>query len=366
MQSLIFTDCVELVGTACPPFSGTKKYISTGAVETDHIVDAETEIVDFAGKPSRANLVTVAGDVLFAKMQGTKKTLLITDALAKHIYSTGFCAVKPKEGILTERCLYHLLTSEMFLTQKDKHCSGATQKAITNAGLEKVLIKVPDIEKQETIADLFDTVKRVITQRQNQLIALDILIKARFVEMFGDPEYNNKGWPIKKLADLCNVGSSKRIYQEEQTMDGVPFWRISDLVAKMDTGNVESSLYIPESRYKELKTQGLVPKPGDILVTSRGTLGRCYIVTLDDRFYFQDGMISWLSEYSEEITPLFIQYLFDMSGFRKQIDSLQAGSTVAYLSIAMLKKLNVMLPDRKLQEQFTAFVSQIDKSKVAA
>ena len=181
--------------------------------------------------------------------------------------------------------------------------------------------------------------------------------------MFGDPEHNNKGWPVKKLNDLCNIGSSKRIYQEEQTMEGVPFWRISDLVAKMDTGNVESNLYIPESKYEELKAQGLVPKPGDILVTSRGTLGRCYIISAEDCFYFQDGMISWLSCYVDEITPLYIQYLFEMAGFRKQIDSMQAGSTVAYLSIAMLKKLNVMLPNREAQKDFSSFVSQVDKSK---
>ena len=109
----------------------------------------------------------------------------------------------------------------------------------------------------------------------------------------------------------------------------------------------------------------LVPEPGDILVTSRGTLGRCYIISTDDCFYFQDGMISWLSRYEDEVTPLYIQYLFDMPGFRKQIDSMQAGSTVAYLSIAMLKKLNIMLPDRDLQEQFAAFVAQVNKSKVA-
>ena len=213
------------------------------------------------------------------------------------------------------------------------------------------------------ICAVLDKLKSVIETRQRQLRTLDTLIKARFVEMFGDPEYNDKRWPIKKLKDLCDVGSSKRIYQEEQTMEGVPFWRISDLVTKMDTGNVESSLFIPESRYEDLKAEGLVPEPGDILVTSRGTLGRCYIVAPDDRFYFQDGMISWLSQYEDAITPLYIQFLFSMSGFRKQIDSMQAGSTVAYLSIAMLKKLDIMLPDRVAQEQFAAFVSQVDKSK---
>ena len=218
-------------------------------------------------------------------------------------------------------------------------------------------------DRQFHIVSILNRINSVIKARKQELMRLDELTKARFVEMFGDPEFNNKGWPVKKLKDLCNVGSSKRIYQEEQTMTGVPFWRISDLVAKMDTESVESCLYIPESRYEELKSQGLVPEPGDILVTSRGTLGRCYIISPNDRFYFQDGMISWLSHYENEITPFYIQYLFDMPGFRKQIDGMQAGSTVAYLSIAMLKKLDIMLPSRFLQEDFGAFVAQVDKSK---
>ena len=74
-------------------------------------------------------------------------------------------------------------------------------------------------------------------------------------------------------------------------------------------------------------------------------------------------MISWLSEYADGITPLYIAYLFSMPGFRKQIDSMQAGSTVAYLSIAMIRKLKVMLPDMETQNQFSAFVAQVDKSK---
>ena len=76
-------------------------------------------------------------------------------------------------------------------------------------------------------------------------------------------------------------------------------------------------------------------------------------------------MISWVSKYSNGITPLYLQYLFMMPGIRKQIDSMQAGSTVAYLSIAMLKKLRVMLPDKYMQEQFAAFVVEVDKSKLA-
>lgn len=224
---------------------------------------------------------------------------------------------------------------------------------------------IPSHEKQKRVILALDSVQQIIDARQQQLAKLDDLIKARFVEMFGDSENNNKAWPVKSLDKLCTVGSSKRVYQSEQSSTGVPFWRISDLVSKMDTGIVDSTLFISKKKYIELKQDGLVPVPGDILVTSRGTLGRCYIIKEEDCFYFQDGMISWLSNYSKEIAPLYLQYLFTMSGFRKQIDKMQAGSTVAYLSITMLKRLQVMVPDKELQEQFATFIAQVDKSKVA-
>ena len=264
-----------------------------------------------------------------------------------------------KQEILLPKYLYYFCEWFDF----EKLNTTVTIPSLTKANLLQIYIHLPSIEDQRKIVQKFEAVEALIAHRQDELHTLDQLIKARFVEMFGDPEFNNRGWPIKRLGELCTVGSSKRIYQDEQSTQGVPFWRISDLVSRMDTGSVETSLYIPEARYDVLKEQGLVPEPGDILVTSRGTLGRCYIVSKDDCFYFQDGMISWLSNYTDVITPLYIQYLFDMPGFRKQIDSMQAGSTVAYLSIAMLKKLNVMLPDMELQERFAAFASQVDKSK---
>ena len=270
-----------------------------------------------------------------------------------------------KTDRITKGYLFHLLNSDFFEQKCIQSSKGVAQKNMSTDWLKDFLIPVYSVEKQQEITTTLDNLRNIINKRKQELNKLDDLIKARFVEMFGDPEYNTLDWPVKKLNALCNVGSSKRIYQEEQTMDGIPFWRISDLIAKMDTGNVESSLYIPEIKYEELKKQGLVPEPGDILVTSRGTLGRCYIISPNDRFYFQDGMISWLSHYADEITPVYIQYLFDMPGFKKQIDSMQAGSTVAYLSIAMLKKLNIMLPDRERQEQFACFVDQVDKSKAA-
>ena len=303
------------------------------------------------------------GDVLLTIVGTVGRTAVVTEEMPAFTLQRSVAVLHPDKSICHERYLmYALRGKRSYIESRSK---GVAQKGIYLGEVSEIDLPIPCIGDQLEITDNLDKASSIIRLRKEELVKLDDLIKARFVEMFGDPEYNGKVWPVKKLKDLCNIGSSKRIYQEEQTSDGIPFWRISDLVTKMDTGNVESSLYIPESRYEELRAQGLVPDSGDILVTSRGTLGRCYIISPEDRFYFQDGMISWLGQYKNEITPLYIKYLFDMPGFKKQIDSMQAGSTVAYLSIAMMKKLDIMLPNMEAQNKFAAFVAQVDKSKAA-
>ena len=266
----------------------------------------------------------------------------------------------PKSNVLPEYLYY--VVQYMHL---EKYFTGATIPHIYFKDYKAEQFNLDAMERQKEIVASLQKVETFIKVRQQQLQKLDELVKARFVELFGDPEFNTFGWDTEELGTLCDVGSSKRIYQNEQSQEGIPFWRISDLISKMDIGVADSGLFIPEERYVELKNAGLVPTTGDILVTSRGTLGRCYIIKDEDKFYFQDGMISWLSSYVDGITPLYLQYLFTLPGFRKQIDGMQAGSTVAYLSIAMLKKLRVMVPPIETQNCFALFVEQLDKSKVA-
>ena len=243
--------------------------------------------------------------------------------------------------------------------------TGSTFKAIGKNILFDLDIPLPPLEIQSQIAANLDKVTHTIDLCNAILEKLDLLVKSRFVEMFGDTEVNSNNHPVHKLSDLCTVSSSKRIYQEEQSSSGVPFLRISNLVELIDNGRFGSDLFIPEEKYNELFTNGLVPKADDILVTSRGTLGKCYIIQEHDKFYFQDGMISWLYDIDKSITPLYLTLLFDTRDIKRQIDNLQSGSTVAYLSIAMLKKLNIVVPPLALQQQFAAFVEQTDKSKLA-
>ena len=268
--------------------------------------------------------------------------------------------IKSDDSIIDSLYFYYFMCN----VDLQNYCESTTVPSVRKTRIAEIEIPLPPLDEQRRIAAVLDKVSDLIAKRREQLDKLDELLKARFVEMFGDPEFNLRNWPIVSVSDVCTVGSSKRIYQSEQTFDGVPFVRISDLNHLIDTGDFCPSLFISEEKYQELQQHGQVPIEGDILVTSRGTLGRCYIIKTTDRFYFQDGMISWISNLSNEITSLFIAYLFDMQSIKRQIESMQAGSTVSYLSIDMIKRLKIMLPDRNLQKQFGAFVDQTNKSKL--
>lgn len=364
MEYIKLCDICDFQGGSQPPKNEWSFDLKAGYIRMLQIRDftQSEKVTPEYIKVTKTTKICEADDILIARYGASLGKILTGLAGA---YNVAIMRAIPNENVLEKRYLYYYLKSPVFQGFLLNVGSRAAQAGFNKNDLQDLLIPNISKRKQLEIVRILERVEFVIEVRRQELEKLDDFIKARFIEMFGEPENNNKAWPVKSLDKLCTVGSSKRVYQSEQSSEGVPFWRISDLVSKIDTGTVDSELFISEIKYTELKRAGLVPVTGDILVTSRGTLGRCYIVHDEDCFYFQDGMISWLSNYSEEITPLYLQYLFTMSGFGKQIDNAQAGSTVAYLSIAMLKKLQVMVPNKALQEQFAAFVEQVDKSKVA-
>lgn len=282
----------------------------------------------------------------------------------KIIHGMNLLCLRPDKDVVLPEYAFYFLSSVTFLRQIPNITKkSVNQASFTVTALKELVFPKHGMDKQKKVIKQLDKITDLIDKRKKQLEKLDELVKSRFIEMFGDSEFNTMQWPTKKLSEICAVSSSKRIYQNELSTEGVPFLRISDLNERIDNAKNVPELFIPINKYNELKENGLVPTEGDILVTSRGTLGRCYIVRPEDEFYFQDGMISWLSDLNSQITSVYLSQLFAMSGIQKQIASLQAGSTVAYLSITMLKKLNIMLPPLDRQEQFAAFVKQTDKSK---
>ena len=96
-----------------------------------------------------------------------------------------------------------------------------------------------------------------------------------------------EGWEIKTLADLFDIGSSKRVYESQWRNSGVPFYRAREIVKLSREGFVDNELFIDEDLYNEYANKYGIPKCGDIMVTGVGTLGVCYIVKENDKFYFK-------------------------------------------------------------------------------
>ena len=275
----------------------------------------------------------------------------------------GWLVLRDENNVFDKKFLYYYLSAPITYEKFKSMAVGGVVNNLNSDMVRKIRVPLPSKQEQRDVADSLDKITNLLFLRKQQLAKLDELVKARFVEMFGEFEFNPKEFPVYHLCELCDVGSSKRIYQEEQSISGIPFLKVADLNELIDTGKYSCSTFIPLERYEQLLHKELTPTENDILITSRGTLGKCYIVQSDDEFYFQDGMISWLSNFSPKVSSIYISYLFAQPYIQKQIESLQAGSTVAYLSIAMLKKINVILPPKKLQDDFATFVEHVDQQK---
>ena len=357
MRQLQFTDCVEIVGEACQPFSGYKQYVNTGAVAINHISNDDIELVDYDGKPSRANLIAKSGDILFAKMMGTKKTLHLDEDTAQNIYSTGFCAVRARPTVLTDRCLYHLLTSKAFLDQKDKNCSGATQKAITNAGLSKITIKVPSIGQQASIAQQLDRIASIIALRQSELQKLDELIKARFVELFGEPRSNTLGFKKKRLKDTCKVITGNTPSRAESDYYG-------DYVEWIKTDNIVSGVLNPTQATESLSEKGMdvgriVEKDSILMACIAGSIASIGRVCVTDRTVAFNQQINAIVPMQYNV--LFLYVLLQMSKDYLVEDINMALKGI--LSKSKLEEKEFIVPPMELQGQFADFVEQTDKSK---
>ena len=357
MKKIKFTDCVDFVGTSCGEFIGTKSYISTGAVSIDHIKSTDIEIVEYNSRPSRANLVVEENDILFAKMQATEKTLLVDEKLCNHIYSTGFCAVRAKKDIITDKCLYYLLASEAFLSQKDKNCSGATQKAITNAGLGKINICVPHIAYQNELVRQLDILSNLITFKKKQLSKLDELVKSRFIEMFGDPKANPKGYVKKQLKETCRVitGNTPSRAVAEYYGDDIEWIKTDNIVE----GLLYPTVAAESLSEKAMSVGRMVGENSILMACIAGSLSSIGRVCVTDRRVAFNQQINAIEP--DKYNTLFLYVMLQLSK-EYLIEEINM-SLKGILSKSKLEEKIFIVPQMGLQEQFAAFVEQTDKSK---
>ncbi len=164
------------------------------------------------------------------------------------------------------------------------------------------------------------------------------------------------GWQTKKLGDLFDITSSKRVFEADWMTEGVPFYRAREIVKLARHGFVDNELFISEEMFDRYSTKYGIPAAGDIMVTGVGTLGICYVVKKDDRFYFKDGNIIWLKK-KTETDSRFVEYAFQSDYLRSQIDD-SVGATVGTYTIIKAKSTLIPVPPLPEQQRIVAILNE--------
>ena len=258
---------------------------------------------------------------------------------------------------------YFVYAVRQKLDEMGRKTHGATMKHIVKKDFDATQIPYPSLEEQSEIAANLDKVSNVIENRKQELQLLDTLIKARFVEMFGDIATGNYKYDTRKLGDVANVGSSHRVFTTEFVKKGIPFYRGTE-IGELANGNKPAEpFYISEEHYNRLVYNDTKPQVGDLLLPSICNKGQVWMVDTDEPFYYKDGRVLCISPDREIFDTKYLE-CFMKAKTLVEYPKLGSGSTFAEFKIFLLKNIDVLIPPRELQEQFSMFVKQVDKSKV--
>ena len=273
----------------------------------------------------------------------------------------GLATLTPDKSKVSSEFIFWLMKGKN--QELNSKGTGSTFKAIGRKVLEETLVPNITLEKQTEYSAVLEKVYAVIQARKTELQKLDELVKARFVEMFGDCLSNPKGWKTKCLEDIAEVGSSKRVFVEELWEEGIPFYRGTEVGALAEGKQITPELFITEQHYAELCKATGTPRIGDLLMPSICPDGRIWLVNTDKPFYFKDGRVLWVHAIDTSYNPVFLLYTLK-DRIMTDYSSIASGTTFAELKIFALKKCQVFDVPITLQNEFAAFIKQTDKSKV--
>lgn len=160
-----------------------------------------------------------------------------------------------------------------------------------------------------------------------------------------------------RFGEIMNVVSARRVHQSDWKNEGIPFYRAREIAKLSEDGYVDNELFISAELYDELSKSG-VPKEGDLMVTAVGTLGKTYIVTKNDKFYYKDASVICFENYAK-LSPEYIKMLMETPLMNYQIKSNSAGTTVATLTMVRMNEYMIPLPPLEEQHRIVAKIEEI-------
>lgn len=255
------------------------------------------------------------------------------------------------------RYLYHFLSCYVDVLRRQS--IGGVIKYIKLGNLTEADIKLPDKETQERISMILDRLTHLISLRQRQAEKLDELVKARFVEMFGDPISNPHAFarvPLSELA-VIKIGPFGSLLHKEDYVHGE-----HALINPSHITNgkivIDENLTVSDEKYIELEAYQL--RPGDVVLGRRGEMGRCAVV---EREGYLCGTGSLLIRTNGQVTADYIQKTISFPAYKRMIEDMAVGQTMQNLNVPIVSKFPIIKPPLDVQKRYYHFVQEIDREK---
>lgn len=335
---------------------GTIPWIKIGNIKGKY-VDKADEYITQEGLDNSSAKMFPKGTILYTIFATLGEVGILTIDACTNQAIAGI-TVKDHSEILTDYLFYYLKSKKVYVNGMGR---GVAQNNINMSILRGFEVPLPDISEQRQIVSVLDKVAKVVEFRQQQLSELDNFIKARFVELFGDPVKNPYEYEKVVLSELAEIkiGPFGSLLHKEDYIEGGhalinPSHIIDGKVAS------DNKLTISEEKYQELSAYHL--KNGDVVMGRRGEMGRCAVVPCDG---YLCGTGSLLIRTKGEVTADYIQKIISFPSFKKMMEDMAVGQTMLNLNVPIVSNFQIIKPPMEIQDRYYKFVHQVDKTKNA-
>lgn len=299
------------------------------------------------------------GDILFSIAGAIGRVAIVTEEMLPANINQALAIIRISDGQVYLPYIKLILTSPIVIEQFERKKQGVAQLNLSLKDINEISIPLPSKDKQIEFAELFDKVVGVISKRNKELSALDDLIKARFVEMFGDVQHEEKykGIPLRNLCTTMSGGTPSTKFPEYYEGD-IP-WISTVSLGPNHINGLTAKGYITQEAIENSATK-LIPA-GNILFGTRVGVGKSSLNDVD--ICTNQDIVAIIGIDESRFKRLFIKYV--LNAYQPYYDSIKKGATILGITGDDLK--DTLIPDVPLsiQMEFELFVAQVDKSKVA-
>lgn len=346
-------------------YGGEIPWVKTGDLKDEYLYEVEDFITEEGLNNSSAKMYEK--DTVLIAMYGA--TIGATSILKMSACTNQACVAFKKNDKVIPEYLYYFLKSQKEKFVKDG--VGGAQPNISAGYLKKVEMELLTLEEQKAIVEILDKTMTVLECRKTELSMLDDLIKARFVEMFGDPISNSLGWPVKRLIEISSLitnGNTPKGGSENYVDEGIMFLRSQNVWRnRVDLDDVA---YIDVATHLAMKKSCVHDK--DILITKTGrintensSLGRAALFRGEDNSANINGHV-YLVRLNGTMIPEYVVAILTGESYRRYIRKVCVGGIdKRQINLDQVENFPIIMPPMELQQQYADFVKQVDKSKIA-